>query len=238
VRTRGRSRALPRPDTIRVVVVDDHPLIRDFVRFACRAGEGVEVIAEASRGEEALDACRTLRPDVVVLDLVIPGMNGFEVARRLREERIPVRILVLSGSDQPEALFRCRRIGVDGYLEKTSRLTEVVDAIRAVAHGAWTFNSEQERSLHRQLHDLVRRSRETRRLTDLLTLRQTEVLGLVGEGLSTRQVASRLKISQRTAEAHIAKVYRKLGARTRLQAVTRAARLGLIDAANGNDRTA
>jgi DNA-binding NarL/FixJ family response regulator len=195
----------------------------------------VEVIAEASRGEEALEACRTLRPDVVVLDLVIPGMNGFEVAQRLREEHIPVRILVLSGSDQPEALFRCRRIGVDGYLEKTSRLTEVVDAIRAVAHGAWTFNSEQERSLHRQLGDLVRRSREVHRVTESLTARQIQVLELVGEGLSTRQVATRLRIKERTAEAHIAKVFKKLGASTRLQAVTKAVQLGLLGA--GEDTT-
>ena len=234
---RGGRSTSRRPDTvttaIRVLVVDDHPLIRDLIRFACQETEGLEVIGEAGSGQEALEECGRLCPDVVILDLQLPGMDGFEVARRLRKEAIPVRILVLTGSDDPYSLFECRRIGVDGYLEKTGALAEVIEAIRAVAGGDQTFNSQQERTVHKQLAELVRSTREARRVTVLLTARQLQVLELVSQGLSTRQVSSRLKISQRTAEAHIAKLYRKLGARTRLQAVTQAVRLGLLASGDG-----
>ena len=213
---------------IRVVVVDDHPLIRAFVRFACEASDDVEVVGEASSGLDALDVCRSLRPDVVVLDVFLPAMDGFEVAQRLKGEGMLPRVLMLSGSDDPENLFRCRRVGVDGYLLKTAGLTEVVDAIRAAAQRGWSFDPAHEQAVHRRLGDLVRRSREAHRLAGSLTVRQREVLELLNDGLSTRQIASRLSISQGTAEAHIGAIFRKLQAGTRLQAVTRAVALGLL----------
>jgi DNA-binding NarL/FixJ family response regulator len=210
-------------------VVDDHPTIRDLVRLMCSEIESVQVVGEAADGREALHRCRALSPDVMLLDLRMPHMDGFEVARRLREEGNPVRILAFTGSFDSEALFECRRVGVNGFLLKEDGMPQLLGAIRDVANGQMTFSSQQEQTVHRRLAEIVRHSREARTVGASLSARQLEVLRLISKGLTTRQVASKLNISERTAEAHLAKVFRKLGARTRLQAVTRAVRLKLLD---------
>lgn len=212
---------------VRVVVVDDHPLIRDVVKFACSARDDVRVVGEAADGPAALEVCERVRPDVVLLDLGLPGIDGLEVMRRLREAARGERVLVLSGRDDPEAVLEAIRAGASGFLEKTASLDRVVGAIAAVAAGADAFPDDVRRRASDHLADVADRARRGAAAASTLTRRERQVLDLVAEGLTSRQIAVRLGVSERTVETHVGSLYGKLGVRTRVQAVTRAAALGL-----------
>jgi len=212
----------------RVVVVDDHPMIRDLVRLACEHDPEIEVVGEAGTGEEAIAACRELRPDVLVLDVVLPGIDGFEVARRLSEGGGGPRIIVVSGRTDSEAVFTARRLGIAGYLAKTEFVEHVTDAIRTVARGDTVYTEEQDRAAIEELGQMVRRARERARVAAALSDRELDVLRLMAESLPNKQIARRLGISAKTVESHISGIYRKLGAQTRVAAVARAIQLGIL----------
>jgi DNA-binding NarL/FixJ family response regulator len=220
---------------IRVLLVDDHPVVRDMVRLACSHRPSLEVVGEAADGIAALAKCRRLQPDVLVLNLHMPELDGFEVMRRLREMGSKVRILVLTSSDDGSAVFEALRLGVDGYMLKTARVEEITAAIEAVANGTQVFSVETERAAIAKLGEHVKTAREGARTLESLTGREREVLALIMKGLSTRQVATRLGLSSRTVETHVGNIYQKLGVRTRVQALYRAARLGLLDLARTSD---
>lgn len=214
---------------VRVLVVDDHPIVRTMVRIACDQRDGLAVVGEAADGNEALELAASLRPDVIVLDLILPRMSGLEVAGRLALDDSTARILVLTATDDKTAVFEALRLGVSGYVEKTASVDEIADAIQAVARGELVFSKELERQAQVQLGEFAKRARETARALARLTPREREVLALLAEGLSTRQIAKRLGLSARTVESHIGNIYEKLDARTRVQALYRAAGLGLVD---------
>jgi DNA-binding NarL/FixJ family response regulator len=214
----------------RVLVIEDHPVIRGVIKLACENAYGLEVIGEVETGEAALEAIEADPPDVIVLDLSLPGrLQGLDVARHLRSEGHPARILVLTGLTDEHTLFECIRVGVDGYLEKTAGVRFVAEALRRVARGERVFTRDQERSAIAQLGRLARQTREVSGAQTTLTDRELEILGLVADGLSVKQVGKRLALSPRTVETHLSKLYRKLGARNRVQALSRAAALRLID---------
>jgi DNA-binding NarL/FixJ family response regulator len=144
-------------------------------------------------------------------------------------EGTSARILVLTAWDDNAALFEAHRLGVQGYLEKTASLEEIGAGIQAVARGETAFGESVQHKARVQLADFARRARETAKALSTLTPREREVLGLVAEGKSTRQVATRLGLSIRTVETHISNLYQKLGVQTRVQAVYRAHDLGLVD---------
>jgi DNA-binding NarL/FixJ family response regulator len=216
-------------EAVRIVLVDDHPMIRRMVRLACQERPGLEVVGEASSGPEAIELCRRLNPDMVVLDLVLPHMHGFEVIRRLREEGSRARILVLTGSDEWGALLESVRLGVNGFIEKTADPDEIADAIHLVAVGTSAFGPAQERAAKLQLLEKARRARRRGEVAAMLTPRERQILGLIAKAMTTRQMATRLKISQFTVEAHIANLYSKLGVRGRVEAAQRANELGLVE---------
>jgi DNA-binding NarL/FixJ family response regulator len=213
-----------------VVVVEDHPVIRGVIGLACEHAPGLELVGEADTGEAALEACLALRPDILVLDLALPGeLQGLEVARRLREVRLPVKILILTGRTDDQTIFEAFRAGVDGYLEKTAGVRFIAEALQRVAGGERVFTPEQEGGAIAELGRLARQTREASGARANLTDRELEILQLAAGGSTVRQVASRLGLSPRTVEAHLGKLYRKLGVRNRVQAVSRAASLGLVD---------
>jgi RNA polymerase sigma factor (sigma-70 family) len=214
---------------VRVLVVDDHPIVRAMVRVACDGRDGLAVVGEAGDGDEALRLAADLQPDVIVLDLILPGMQGLEVAQALIADESAARILVLTATDDKSAVFEALRLGVSGYVEKTASVEEIADAIEAVARGELVFSKELERRAQVQLGEFARKARETARALARLTPRERQVLALLAEGLSTRQIAKRLGLSDRTVESHIGNVYQKLDVRTRVQALYRAAGLGLVD---------
>jgi DNA-binding NarL/FixJ family response regulator len=214
---------------IRVLVVDDHPMVRDIIALACRERPALRVVGEASDGLEALELARCLLPDVIVLDLGLPNLDGFQVIRLLRQDGLPIRILVVSARDDDAAVFESSRLGADGYLDKTGSVTEIAAAVEAVAAGTRVFSVQHEQGAHDTLREIARRSRETARLTSILTRREVEVLELIALGLTSRQTASRLGVSERTVETHVGNIYEKLDVRTRVQAMRRATAFRLVD---------
>jgi DNA-binding NarL/FixJ family response regulator len=226
--TSGRSTFHGAP--ARVLIVEDHPVLRGVVRLACEHTPGLEVAAEVEDGEQALEACRALRPDIIVLDLSLPGeLQGLDVARRVHASMSPSKILVLTGRSDEQAVFDSLRAGADGFLEKTAGVRFIADALLRVAAGERVFTPEQEKMAVDELGRLARRARDSSGVRASLTDREVEILEYVSHGLTVKQVAKRLALSPRTVETHIAKLYRKLGVRNRVQAVSRAASLGLIE---------
>jgi DNA-binding NarL/FixJ family response regulator len=214
---------------IRVVIVDDHPTVRDMLRLGSEDRPEIQIVGEGADGREALEACARLQPNVLVLDLILPGLDGFEVIRRLHDTGDPPRILVLTNRDDSKAALESIRLGVNGYLEKTAPMETLIDGIVAVGRGEEVFTPAYQQLAHQRLATLARQARAAARAEAMLSRRERDVLELIAGGLTARQMATRLQLSERTIETHISKVYQKLGVRTRVQAVHRGAALGLVD---------
>lgn len=212
-------------------------MVRKIVRWACDSRPALEVVGEARTGEEALQLALDCDPDIVVLDLSLPEMGGLEVARRLREKGGGPRILVLTGSDDSQALFESMRIQVDGYLNKSGALENIGELIEEVAGGRQAITQEQEQIAISHLGDLIRNVRESSRVGALLTERELEVMNLISQALTTHQMAKRLGLSERTVESHISKLYKKLGARNRVEVLAKATKLGLINRSDAGGAT-
>lgn len=220
---------------IRIVLADDYPMLRQAIELTISDNPGLEVVGHAGDGKRALELCVQLKPDVLVLDLVLPEMDGFEVARRLRESGSDTKILILTARIDSEALLEAMRLEVDGYLDKTVAIANMSDAIEAVAGGVRLFTPEQHRAAISEFGQFVRRARETSHAAATVTAREREILDLICEGLTARQMATRLQLSHRTVESHIAKLYGKLGVKTRVQAMARGRQLGLIEPPASHD---
>ncbi len=215
---------------VRVLIVEDHPVLRGVIRLACEQAPGLALVGEVGTGEEAVEACRALRPDVLVLDLSLSGaLQGLDVARTVGAEGTAGRILILTGRTDEQAIFEAMRAGAYGYLEKTSGVRFIAEALLRVAAGERVFTPEQERLAVAELGRQARQAREAAAVRETLTPREVEILTLLARGLSVKQVATRLRIGPRTVETHIGKLYRKLGVRNRVQAVSRATALGLVE---------
>lgn len=213
----------------RVLIVEDHPVLRGVIRLACEHSRDLAVVGEADDGERALEVAREVSPDVIVLDLTLPGvLQGLDVARRLRAEGSTAKILVLTGRTDDRSVFDSIRAGADGFLEKTAGVRFIADALSRVAAGERVFTPDQERSAVQELGRMARQSRASSAAQASISRRELEILEFVSLGLTVKQVATRLGLSPRTVEAHIAKLYRKLGVRNRVQAISRAVSLGLI----------
>ena len=200
---------------IRVVVVDDHALHRDGTRQILQAYPDLQVVGDAASGEVALALVNQLHPDVVLLDIRLPGMNGIEVARRLTRDHPEVRVLMVSAYDEDEYVRGALEAGAAGFLRKTAPGKELVQAVRAVAGGASVLQSGLAARL-------LISSRQPEQGADQLTERELAVLRLVAAGLHNREVASRLGISSRTVDRHCDNIYAKLGVGSRTEAVVRA----------------
>ena len=200
--------------------------------MACDAHDGLRVVGEASNGGEALQVCEREDPDVVLLDLFLPDMDGLEVIERLRVSGRRARILMISAGPGSKAVFAAMRAGAAGFVDKTSPQDEIAATIERVARGDTTFTTEQANQVSDEFGDFVRSFRESSRLHHALTGREREVLELIREGLITRSIASRMKLSERTVETHIKKLYRKLKVSSRVEAVMRAEKFGLLPPAD------
>lgn len=203
-------------DSITVLLVEDHFLARIALRSVLAGHPQIRVIGEAADGEQGLSMYRTLRPDVILLDLRLPGTSGFEVLTRLRREFSDARVVVLSNYQGSEDVYRAVRSGAVGYLTKDASGQELIDAITTV---------------HRDLRYLPRtaldRLAERTSVTDL-TPRETEVLTCITQGKSNREIAEHLHISEKTVRIHVSAVLDKMGARDRTQATIFALQRGLV----------
>jgi DNA-binding NarL/FixJ family response regulator len=203
-------------DSITVLLVEDHFLARIALRSVLAGHPQICVIGEAGDGEQGLTMYRALRPDVMLLDLRLPGTSGFEVLTRVRREFADARVVVLSNYQGSEDVYRAVRSGAAGYLTKDASGQELIDAITTV---------------HRDLRYLPRtaldRLAERTSVTDL-TPRETEVLTCITQGRSNREIAEHLHISEKTVRIHVSAVLEKMGARDRTQATIFALQRGLV----------
>ncbi|GII32179.1 response regulator [Planotetraspora mira] len=220
--------------TIRVLLVDDQPLLRTGFRFILEAEKDVTVVGEAGDGSTAMDQSRALLPDVVLMDVRMPGMDGIEATRRIVREAAPrahvPKVLVLTTFDLDEYIVEALRAGASGFLLKDVPPDELVQAIRVVAAGdAIVAPSVTRRLLDRFAMRLpsVHQQATPARL-DRLTERELEVLQLIAKGMSNAEIAAELVVSETTVKTHVGNVLTKLGLRDRVQAVVLAYETGLI----------
>lgn len=214
---------------VRVVVVGGHPVIRGVVRLACEAAPDLELAGEAELAATATAVVADADPDVTVLDIDLPDGDGIGVIRDLREGGYAGSILVLTDRHDGASVLEAMRLGATGYLGKAEGLRRITRAIRRVAAGERLVDERLERAAVMELGRFADRAREGSEVRATLTSREQQILELMADGLTMQQIGRRLNISPRTVETHVAKLYRKLAVRTRVQAVARAASLGVID---------
>jgi two-component system response regulator NreC len=198
---------------IRIMLVDDHALVREGVRHVLTATPGLEVVAEAGDGDSALKLAIAANPDLVVLDLSMPGGTGLDLATRLRAQLPEVRILILSVHDHPEYVLGAVRAGAQGYLRKDTSPAELREAIRAVARGESYFSPNVARHLTAAVRGAQDGGTPVERLVKLAP-REREVLGGIAAGETSREIAARLGLSPRTVETYRENLMRKLEIRT------------------------
>jgi DNA-binding NarL/FixJ family response regulator len=215
------------PDTVRAVVAAAHRTVRAVIELACRELD-VIVLASAGTAAAATAACRSSSPDLLVLDLDLPDADGFRVLADLDDER-PGAVLVLANRADGDLVLRALRLGARGYVTKAEGLRDLAATIRRVLSGERVLSPGLEKDAMGALGRMARRAREGADVEAGLTPRERQVLALLSGGLTIGQIATRLAISPRTVETHVAKLYRKLGVRGRVQAISRAATLGLVD---------
>lgn len=206
----------------RVLVVDDHALVRQSLIKAIASEPGFEVIGEAGGGTEAIDIVRRHRPDLVVLDISLPGEDGFAVAEAARAAHAEVKILFLTMYDQDSVIQRAVEMEVDGYVPKTATTEELLEAIKTIASG----ESYLSPSIARRVMTLARSRRSA--ASDSLTERELEVLNLLAEGAKPNEVAEAVFLSVKTVKNHLTNIYAKLGVSSAAQAVSEAYRRGLV----------
>lgn len=199
-----------REGAIRVLVVDDHEVVRAGLRMLLGRATGIEVVGEAADGAAAVEAVAGLAPDVVLMDLSMPELDGVEATRRIAETYPASRVLVLTSFSDQTRIMDALGAGADGYLLKHSDPDDIAKAIRVVHDGGSPLDPKAARALLE--------SRRVRTSGPQLTDREREVLGLVRDGLSNKQIARRLGIAERTVKAHLTSVFQRLGVTDRTQA--------------------
>ena len=204
----------------RVVVVEDHTLVRQSLVKTINAEDGFEVAGEAGRGDEGLALIAKLSPDVVLLDITMPGGNGLEVAAQMRNAAPNTRFLFLTMHDDDASISKAIALGADGYVLKTASTDELLSALHAIAEGG----SYLSPSVARRVIDLAGGKSPSANLTD----RELEILRLLAQGARPGQVAEKLFVSIKTVKNHLTSVYAKLGVQTGAQAVAEAYRRGLV----------
>jgi two-component system, NarL family, response regulator LiaR len=218
--------ATPGPGEIRVVVVDDHEVFRSGLRELL-ATQGLDVVGEADSGEAAIDAVRRLAPDVVVMDLHMPGMGGVEATRRVAETSPVTRVLVLTGSEQEESALDAILAGAHGFLIKDAPLEQLVWGIRAAAHGEVLISPRMAARLVGHLRRPTSEHAAAAAIRAVLSDREIEVLRLLAQGKENAEIAADLTVSPKTIKNHISSILEKLHIENRIQAAVVAVRSGL-----------
>ena len=221
------------PETIRLLLVDDQRLMRDGLRTLLELEPDLEVIGEAENGEIALKLFPELSPDVVLMDIRMPVMDGVEATRRLRAEYPDAKIIILTTFDDNEFVFEGLRAGALGYLLKDVSGPELADAIRTVSAGGSMIEPSVARKVVAEFARLAPPTQSAKaELIDPLSEREIEILCSVAQGLTNKEIANKLFLAEGTVKNYVTSILQKIGARDRTQAAIRARELGLLDTNN------
>ncbi len=210
---------------VRVLLADDHALVRAGIRSLLRSIDGVEIVAEAENGQQALERAQATRPDIVLIDISMPGLNGIEATRRIKAQSPDTKVLIVSMHAEPEYVSQALRSGASGYLLKDATPVELELAIQAVRRGE-AYLSPRVSSV--VVEGFARSATAGGGPLDLLTPRQREILRLIAEGCTTKEIAGRLDVSIKTVETHRAMLMDRLGIRDLAGLVRLAVREGLV----------
>ena len=212
---------------IRVVLADDEPVVRFGVKAVLATAPDIEVVAEAENGSEAVDLVARHRPDVAVLDIRMPGLDGLDAANRIRAHHPHTQTLVLTTFADDAYISRALGEGAAGFVLKTGDPQEIISGVRAVATGAAYLSPLVARRVVDQLATTRPRAGARQRI-EVLTAREREVLGLVGAGLSNAEIAARIHVVEGTVKVYVSTIFRQLGVRNRVQAAIIAHEAGII----------
>ena len=219
----ARDGARMSTDSLRVVIVDDHPMVREGLRSVL-AGEATEIVGEAGSGAEAIDAVERLRPDLVVLDVALPDVDGVAVLRRVKAIAPATAVLIVTMHDDPRVVRQAVEAGASGYVLKGASRRELLAAVNAVRHGEAVLDPALLRAV------VAGAAAESpARSPDALSPVEHEVLALIADGLTNRQIGARMRWSVATAKKYVQQILQKLGASDRTQAAVAAMRRGLLD---------
>jgi DNA-binding NarL/FixJ family response regulator len=219
-------------ETKRLVLADDHHLLRRGFRSLLSGEPGLEVVGEASTGLEAIELCRSLAPDLILMDVRMPEMDGITATRRIKDEQPGVSVLIVTMHENPDYLLEALDAGAAGYVLKDAPAERLINAVHRTLDGESPLNQELATRLLRQLAEEKLDTpshtppKHHEPLADALTPRETEVLGLLTTGQTNQQIAQTLTISKGTAKVHVERIIRKLGVSDRTQAAVRALELG------------
>jgi DNA-binding NarL/FixJ family response regulator len=209
---------------IRVLLADDQALVRSGFRMILENRSDIEVVGEAQNGLDAIDLARDVEPDVILMDVRMPELDGVEASRRIVASGSAARVLILTTFDLDEYVYEAIRAGASGFLLKDVQPVELVDAIRVVAAGNALFGPTATQRLIERFGELPKQPPSL----DALTEREREILRLLAGGLSNAELAERLFVSETTVKSHVSSILRKLGVRDRVQAVIAAYDAGLV----------
>lgn len=210
---------------IRIMIADDHAMVRDGLKMILESESGLNVVAMAADGREAVDLAEKYRPDVIIMDISMPGMNGIEATRQIHENLPAVRVLILTMHHSMEHINRAMQAGAWGYLLKESAGSEVVDAVLTVMGGTRFFGNGVEQPTGERYEE---RRGILKKPLDMLTSRELEILRLLAEGKSTKEKAFVLKISDKTVETHRMHIMKKLNIYSIAELTKLAIREGLV----------
>jgi DNA-binding NarL/FixJ family response regulator len=212
-------------DRIRVLIADDHPLFRDGLRGLLESVADTEVVGEAANGEAAVQAAASLQPDVILMDIKMPGMNGLQAMRAILEASPHIAILVVSMLEDDDSIFAAMRAGARGYLPKGANQAEMLAAIRAVANGEAIFGPGIAQRLIGFFSNI--RPATPSQIFPELTEREVEILALIAQGQSNEEIAKQFVLSLKTVRNHVSNIFSKLQVADRAQAVLRAREAGM-----------
>lgn len=216
------------PDIIRILVADDHPVVRDGLVAMLNTQDDFQVVGQTSNGIETVEKTRQLQPDVVLLDLEMPQMDGLEALRQIHVSQADAKVIVFTAFDTDERILGAVRAGARGYILKGAPREEIFKAIRVVSQGGSLLEPVVATKLMRQVAS-AEAAEDEQNLLEPLTPRETEVLQLLAQGKTNKEIASELVITERTVKFHVSSILRKFDRGNRTEAVRTALELGLIE---------
>jgi two-component system response regulator DegU len=213
---------------IKLVIADDHKLFREMLRLALRPEKSIKIVGEAATGRQAIDAINNFKPDIALLEIILPEMEGIEVLPVIREKSPETKVLMLAAHKDEAKIFKALKAGAKGYVSKDASVSDLIKAIQTVHKGElWVERKQMARFFDREAVHNPTREGQLAKKKGVLTAREKEVLSLLSTGRTNKEIAKALFISEKTVKSHLNSIFRKLKVSHRLQAILHAINRGL-----------